>query len=552
MAFGEEVAVGEWGFGAFLDHAPGEMAGGLEEGDIIHQGEGLKGGVGDALADVTDFPTGTIKDELARWRDGAFPVGIHALAVKIRAGGWLVAGAGVRGDRLPKPGGLVGFDRGTAEFWIEEAGGVEGHVADGEAVHTVAWAAGEEAVFGVALVEDGIAFRGLLEGVAGDKEAIHLFDIPTGVHEFDGEPVEEIGVAGDFALEAEIFGGFDQTDGEEVLPHTVDGDPGGDWIIARDEPAGEAKAILGVFGTGGEESGDDPTFKWFVFDWFVVLASIENVRRGGVPAFFPHDHDGNGASGGRCDFFLNRGLLSNGVAKDRVDAAMVVGEDFGIGGFLKLGENVGGDSSGFGGGILCFGGEDAEGSDLVAGGVKVEMEVNREFAGVGRDGLFKDEEEAFGFVGVAVDGPPGGIVRVRGVGGGVFWLGVGGDGRGNVDRFLFGGNFDVGEDEISVCGEGEFVCSFQRGVGEGVDANAGEGALAGWEAEFVGRIVGPAFEEPGIVEELFKFPFGGFGGGEIDGKPVAFQGVFIVVFDPVLKSGGEGVFSSGDFFRGRL
>ena len=41
MAFGEEVSVGEGGFRAFRDHALGEMAGGLEEGDVVHQGEGL-------------------------------------------------------------------------------------------------------------------------------------------------------------------------------------------------------------------------------------------------------------------------------------------------------------------------------------------------------------------------------------------------------------------------------------------------------------------------------------------------------------------------------
>lgn len=36
VAFGEEVAVGEGGFGAFLDHALGEVAGGFEEGDVVH------------------------------------------------------------------------------------------------------------------------------------------------------------------------------------------------------------------------------------------------------------------------------------------------------------------------------------------------------------------------------------------------------------------------------------------------------------------------------------------------------------------------------------
>ena len=141
MAFGEEVAVGEGRFGAFLDHALGELAGGFDEGDVVHEGEGLERGVGDALADVADLAAGAIEDELARWRDGPLPVGIHAFAVEVGAGGWGVAGAGVGGDGFPEAGGLVGFDGGAAEGGVEEAGGVEGHVADGEAVHAVAGAA---------------------------------------------------------------------------------------------------------------------------------------------------------------------------------------------------------------------------------------------------------------------------------------------------------------------------------------------------------------------------------------------------------------------------
>lgn len=232
MAFGEEVSVGNGGFGAFLDHALGEVAGGFDKSDVVHQGEGLKWGVGDFLADVADLAAGAIEDELAGRGNGTLPIGIHTFSVEVGAFGGGVFCPGIGGDDLPESGGLVGFDGRAAEFVVEEAGSMKGHVTDGETVHAIAWTPGEEAVFGVTLVEDGVAFGRLLESVAGDEEAIHFFDIPAGVHEFDGKPVEELGVAGEFALEAKILRCFDEADGEEVLPHPVDSNAGSDGITA--------------------------------------------------------------------------------------------------------------------------------------------------------------------------------------------------------------------------------------------------------------------------------------------------------------------------------
>jgi hypothetical protein len=54
-----------------------------------------------------------------------------------------------------------------------------------------------------------------------------VFEAPAGVAEFDGEPVEEVFVEGHFALDAEVFGGFDEAGAEEELPEPVDLDAGG-------------------------------------------------------------------------------------------------------------------------------------------------------------------------------------------------------------------------------------------------------------------------------------------------------------------------------------
>ena len=87
--------------------------------------------------------------------------------------------------------------------------------------------------------------------------------------------------------------------------------------------------------------------------------------------------------------------MSDGVAEDGINGAVVFGEDFGIGGVVQLRENVGGDAAGFGGGVRGFGGEDAEGADLMIGKTGVEMEIEGELAGVGRDGFVENEKEAF-------------------------------------------------------------------------------------------------------------------------------------------------------------
>ena len=99
-------------------------------------------------------------------------------------------------------------------------------------------------------------------------------------------------------------------------------------------------------------------------------------------------------------------------------------------------------------------------------------------------------------------------------------MGVGCEGGGDVDGLAVCGDFEVGEDEVSVGGEGEFVFPFERGMVEGIEADAGEGPFAGGEAELVGGFLNVAFEEEGIVGEFFEGALGGFGGGEFDGTPV--------------------------------
>ena len=63
------------------------------------------------------------------------------------------------------------------------------------------------------------------------------------VHEVDGEPVEQFGVAGVLALGAEVGGRGDDAGAEEDLPEAVHFDAGGERMLGHRDPLGEAEAI---------------------------------------------------------------------------------------------------------------------------------------------------------------------------------------------------------------------------------------------------------------------------------------------------------------------
>ena len=51
---------------------------------------------------------------------------------------------------------------------------------------------------------------------------------------------------GNFSLNAKIFAGLDQSDAKELLPKAIDGDTGGEWVIAMRQPAGQIQTIEGL------------------------------------------------------------------------------------------------------------------------------------------------------------------------------------------------------------------------------------------------------------------------------------------------------------------
>ncbi len=132
---------------------------------------------------------------------------------------------------MPKVGWLVWGDGRTSDFLGQETGEVEGLVSNGVGREALAWATCEESVVGVFFEKSGGEVGRLFVGGGSDDEFLEVFGVPSGFDKFGGEPVEEFGVGGGLGLHAEVFGCFDDSGAEVLLPEAVDGDAGGEWVV---------------------------------------------------------------------------------------------------------------------------------------------------------------------------------------------------------------------------------------------------------------------------------------------------------------------------------
>ena len=78
------------------------------------------------------------------------------------------------------------------------------------------------------------------------------------VHELDGQPVEQLGVAGRLALQAEVLAGRDDPGPEVGLPDPVDDRPRRGRRPAVDQPSGEVEPSRGRAGGHRVEERRDP------------------------------------------------------------------------------------------------------------------------------------------------------------------------------------------------------------------------------------------------------------------------------------------------------
>ena len=126
---------------------------------------------------------------------------------------------------------MIRIDRRAADFFDKETADGECLISDDVGRKALAGTTGEEAVVRVGFQELRIQVGLLTIGGAGDDEALEVFDVPSGVDEFGGEPVEEIRMRGFLSLDTEVFGCFYETGAEIFLPVAIDGDASGVRVI---------------------------------------------------------------------------------------------------------------------------------------------------------------------------------------------------------------------------------------------------------------------------------------------------------------------------------
>src|SRR5690606_38033723 len=99
-----------------------------------------------------------------------------------------------------------GFHGRSAESGIEEARGSQSVVPYHPGGEAEARGTGEEAVRGILLEQLGSDVTALAIGFARGDETQEVAYVPSALDEFDGEPVEKLGVGGEFPLQAEVLG----------------------------------------------------------------------------------------------------------------------------------------------------------------------------------------------------------------------------------------------------------------------------------------------------------------------------------------------------------
>src|SRR5258705_12611250 len=106
----------------------------------------------------------------------------------------------------------------------------------------------EELVIGVDIRKIGPGFRCVPIGGGSDDQPVYMFEAPrvhvpdARMHEFSGEPIEELRMGRRDALCTKVILGFDDSFAEVLLPDAVDDDAGGERVFGISDPFREVEA----------------------------------------------------------------------------------------------------------------------------------------------------------------------------------------------------------------------------------------------------------------------------------------------------------------------
>src|SRR4029077_13176751 len=104
-------------------------------------------------------------------------------------------------------------------------------------------------------------------------------EAPVMVHQFAGQPIEQLGMAGGRALRPEVVVGLDQAAAEIHLPDPVDRHSGRQWVATVDQPLGQFHSVKRGGRTRALQGGKDRGNSWLdSISLAGEVASEMNVR----------------------------------------------------------------------------------------------------------------------------------------------------------------------------------------------------------------------------------------------------------------------------------
>ena len=139
--------------------------------------------------------------------------------------------------------------------------------------------------------------------MAGEDPRYEALDVPAVLHELNCEPVEQVGVAGEFPLRPEVGTGPDQADAKELLPETIDCNARGERMFSVDQPVREVQTVIvAILGPGWKRWEEGRNVTADLLPGVIVLPAFHNEA---FPLLGQVSHDK-----GDCRFLFDGFLLT--------------------------------------------------------------------------------------------------------------------------------------------------------------------------------------------------------------------------------------------------
>ena len=225
----------------FVKHPLGQGPGGLDEGHVVEDVEGLEGRVGPHLADDAGLAAGGVEGDHRRRGDRPLPERVEPTAVEVGAVILDVIGVG---QLVPQPGRLVRPHRGAADVAPTSSPprcNAWSRIISAESRSR--WACASSRLSGSRRFASGVTRDDCRYVRARDDQAEHGLHVPARSDELGRQPVEQLRMAGRLALGAEVLDRLHQPGAEEHLPDAVHRHAGRQRIGRVDQPSGECQPV---------------------------------------------------------------------------------------------------------------------------------------------------------------------------------------------------------------------------------------------------------------------------------------------------------------------